>query len=164
MINIELDNAKDFMSHLFIKETFDYFLCREIELDTFVSFKIEGKLLHDFLTDIEKEELAESNFVPWSMLKPYCFNIIKGNRTPLAIKLVFAMPRHSIASFVTKNNLSTAPDVISGLYLNIRYENKSLCVVTGTSLNAFTLDKSVENAWDTAVEHFIKQKIWDKGV
>lgn len=157
MINIELDNAKDFMSHLFIKETFDHFLCREIELDTFVSFRIDGRLLHDFLNDIEKEELSGSPFVPWSMLKPHCFNIIKGSRTPLCIRAVFAMPPHSIASFIAKNGLNVPPDTISGLYLNIRYENKSLNIVTGTSLNTFTLDKSVENAWDTAVEHFIKK-------
>ena len=159
MTNIELDNAKDFMSHLFIKDTFDHFLCREIEIDTFVSFKIEGKLLHDFLNDIEKEELSDSPFVPWSMLKPYCFNIINGSRTPLSIKLVFAMPTHSITSFIEKNSISISPSDVSGLYLNVRYENKALCVVTGTSLNTFTLDKSVEIAWDTAVEHFIKQKI-----
>ena len=50
-------------------------------LSVFVSFKIDGKMLKDFLNDIEKEELAESPYAPWSMLKPYCFNMIKGKRT-----------------------------------------------------------------------------------
>ena len=106
MISIELDNIKDFMSHLFIKDTFDHFLCRELQIDTFVSFKIDGKMLKDFLNDIEKEELAESPYAPWSMLKPYCFNMIKGKRTPLSMKLVFSMPPHSIAAFLNKNDIS----------------------------------------------------------
>lgn len=72
MINIELDNIKNFMSHLFIKDTFDHFLCRELRIDTFVSFKIDGTLQKDFLNDIEKAELSESSYTPWSMLKPYC--------------------------------------------------------------------------------------------
>lgn len=157
MISIELDNIKDFMSHLFIKDTFDHFLCRELQIDTFVSFKIDGRMLKDFLNDIEKEELAESPYAPWSMLKPYCFNMIKGKRTPLSMKLVFSMPPHSIAAFLNKNNISINPGTVNGLYLNIRYENRQLCVITGTSLSSFTLDKSVENAWDTAVGQFIKK-------
>ena len=114
-------------------------------------------MLKDFLNDIEKEELAESPYAPWSMLKPYCFNMIKGKRTPLSMKLVFSMPPHSIAAFLNKNDISINPDTVNGLYLNIRYENRQLCVITGTSLSSFTLDKSVENAWDTAVGQFIKK-------
>ena len=138
MISIELDNIKDFMSHLFIKDTFDHFLCRELQIDTFVSFKIDGKMLKDFLNDIEKEGLAES---------PYA------NKDDF----VFSMPPHSIAAFLNKNDISINPDTVNGLYLNIRYENRQLCVITGTSLSSFTLDKSVENAWDTAVGQFIKK-------
>ena len=61
MISIELDNTKDFMSHLFIKETFDHFLCREFQTNTFVSFTIDGRMFKDFLNDIEKEELKETD-------------------------------------------------------------------------------------------------------
>ena len=78
-------------------------------------------------------------------------------RTPLSMKLVFSMPQHSIEAFIAKNGLNISSDTVTGLYLNIRYENKQLCVITGTSLSSFTLDKSMENAWDTAVEHFIKK-------
>ena len=98
MINIELDNTKTFMSHLFIKDTFDHFLCRELQIDTFVSFKVDGKLQKDFLNDIEKDELSESSYTPWSMLKPYCFNMIKGNRTPLSMKLVFLCKMYQLKS------------------------------------------------------------------
>lgn len=155
MTNISLDNIKEFMSHLFIKDTFDSFLCREICIDTFVPFRIEGAILTDFLNDAEKEELKDCSYIPWSMLKPHCFNIIKGSRTPLGMKAVFALPPSAVAGFVSRNGLNMPPDMIKGLYLNIRYENKSLNIITGTSLASFTLDRTVEQAWDETVEHFI---------
>lgn len=156
MTNINLDNIKDFMSHLFIKNTFDRFLCKEISIDTFVPFRIEGTILPDFLNEIEKEELKNDPYVPWSMLKPYCFNIIKGNRTPLCMRAVFTLSSSDIAQFISKNNLTSSPDTINGLYINIRYENKSLNIVTGTSLTVFSLDKTVELTWDTSVTQFIR--------
>lgn len=155
MTNITLDNIKEFMSHLFIKNTFDSFLCKEISIDTFVPFRIDGTIMTDFLNDIEKEELKDNQYIPWSMLKPYCFNIIKGNRTPLSLKAVFAAPKSYIADFVSHNGLSVSPDMINGLYLNIRYEKRCLNIITGTSLSSFTLDRTVEQVWDESVEHFI---------
>ena len=38
------------------------------------------------------------------------------------------------------------------LHMQLRYENGTLCVVTGIYNSSFTLDKSVENAWDMAVQ------------
>ena len=128
-----------------------------MQLSRYLEHLKNPKLVLNLLPDIEKEELAESPYAPWSMLKPYCFNMIKGKRTPLSMKLVFSMPPHSIAAFLNKNDISINPDTVNGLYLNIRYENRQLCVITGTSLSSFTLDKSVENAWDTAVGQFIKK-------
>lgn len=156
MINITLDNIKEFMSHLFIKDTFDQFLCKSIDIDTFVPFRIEGSIMTDFLNDIEKEELKGCRYIPWVMLKPYCFNIIKGSRTPLSMKAVFAAPDNSIEGFISRNALNIPPNMVSGLYINIRYEKKNLNIITGTSLSTFTPDKSVEQAWDEAVSRFIK--------
>ena len=44
---------------------------------------------------------------------------------------------------------------IKGLYLNIRYEDGALYCVTGTSLAFFTMDKTLENEWDSAVRKFM---------
>lgn len=155
MICIELDNTKEFMTHLFIKETFDRFLCQQINIDTFVSFRIDGGLLKDFLTDEEQENLAESSLVPWSMLKPRCFGIIKGSRTPLSIFAVFYLSKQEIEKFANENGLTSFLGLISGLCINIKFTNSKLNITTGTSLNTFTMDKSVEQAWDNYVKGFI---------
>lgn len=47
-------------------------------------------------------------------------------------------------------------DQIQGLYLNIRYEDGALYCVTGTSLNFFTMDKTLENEWDKSVAKFMR--------
>ncbi len=43
------------------------------------------------------------------------------------------------------------------MYLNIRYENGELYCVTGTSVNFFTLDKSLDEEWDEAVKQFFRK-------
>lgn len=40
---------------------------------------------------------------------------------------------------------------IGGLYLNIVFENGKLNCITGTSLNIFTMDKTLERVWDKRV-------------
>ena len=42
------------------------------------------------------------------------------------------------------------------LHMQLRYENGTLCVVTGIYNSTFTLDKSVENAWDIAVQRWFQ--------
>ena len=60
-------------------------------------------------------------------------------------------------AFVKEYDLSIASERMKGLYLNIRYEEGQIVCVTGTSLDFFTLDKSVEEAWDKKVQNFFKE-------
>ena len=45
---------------------------------------------------------------------------------------------------------------ITGLYVNIRYEEGQLTCVTGTSVSFFTLDKSLDREWDETVRQFLR--------
>ena len=53
--------------------------------------------------------------------------------------------------------LPVREEQVSGMYLNIRYENGELYCVTGTSVNFFTLDKSLDEEWDEAVKQFFRK-------
>ena len=64
----------------------------------------------------------------------------------------------NIARLIEQNGLSTDPDQVQGLYLNIRYDGRSLTCVTGSSFKTFTMDKTLEHAWDEMVEKFFRQK------
>lgn len=43
---------------------------------------------------------------------------------------------------------------VNGLALNIRYEDGNIICTTALSLNLFTMDKSLEHAWDQMVQRF----------
>ena len=88
----------------------------------------------------------------------FFFEYIKGKKTPDLFK-VSLKADSSMAEIFLKDSgfyekyLQEKPE----LHLQLRYENGTLCVVTGIYNNNFTLDKSVENAWDDAVVRWFKQ-------
>ena len=59
--------------------------------------------------------------------------------------------------FVEKHIPGMQPDSVGGLYLNVIYENNEMNVVTGTSMNIFTMDKTLEREWDECVKQFLKK-------
>ena len=138
------------MSHLLLKPTFDEFSLVEGSIVTFNKFTIDGLLQKDFY-----EEAPEKEYSDWRDLREFCFNIIKGKRTPLSFKFVLSLSKADFEKFLSANELDGfRPENIQGLYLNFRYDGTSLQCVTGTSLNMFTLDKSLDTAWDEYVRKF----------
>ena len=83
---------------------------------------------------------------------------IKGKRTPLAFQFVFSLAPKNIETLLLQNDLSVQADAVQGLYLNIRYNGETLTCITGTSFKTFTMDKTLEHAWDEMTENFFKKK------
>lgn len=154
MIALKLTSVKDFMSHLLLQETFDNFLFIEGEIVTFNTFTIDGYIQKAFFP----EEDAPPEYSSWKNLRDYCFTLIKGKKTPLSFKFIFSLSPRNIARLIAQNSLDYTPDQVQGLYLNIRYDGTILQCVTGTSLKTFTMDKSLEQAWDTMVQKYLSQK------
>ena len=165
MISLKLTETKKFMSQLLLSELFDHFLFIEGDIVTFNSFHIDGYIQKDFYAEFPPEELfsAASSFsgseaLPeysyWKQVREYCFSLIKGKRTPLSFKFVFRLSPANITKLIAKQNLDFQPNTVQGLYLNIQFNEQGLTCVTGTSLNTFTLDKSLEKAWDGMVQRF----------
>lgn len=154
MISLTLTDVKGFMSHLLLSETFDNFSFIEGEIVTFNTFKIDGFIQKDFYDTGEDLPVYSS----WKNLREYCFSIIKGKRTPLSLRLVFSLSRANTQRLATQSVPSLRPEDIQGLYLNIRYDGEHLSCITGTSFKTFTMDKSLEHAWDEMVQKFFRQK------
>ena len=154
MIALKLTSVKDFMTHLLLSETFDNFLFIEGEIVTFNTFTIDGYIQKAFFP--EEDTLPE--YSSWKNLRDYCFTLIKGRKTPLSFKFIFSLSPKNTARLISQNNLDYTPDQVQGLYLNIRYDGTALQCITGTSLKTFTMDKSLEQAWDTMVQKFFSQK------
>lgn len=155
MILLSISEVKEFMSKLLLSDTFDSFLFIEGEIVTFNTFSINGYLQKDFF---DKDMILERNYSLWKELREYCFSLIRGKRTPLRFKFVFGLSEPNIEKLLRQQGLSFTPQDVQGLYLNISYDGHSLRCVTGTSMNLFTLDKSLEEAWDKMVQKFFAQK------
>ena len=141
MITISL-KTKPSMSHLLLKDTFDQFSFIEGEITTFNKFTIDGYLQKDFF-----EEKPEDSHAHWKDVREFCFQIIRGKRTPLSFKIIL-----SLAPETDQNITGFRPEDIQGMYLNLSYDGLNLVCITGISMKTFTMDKSLERAWDEAAQ------------
>lgn len=161
MIALQIQDIKNFMSRLLLSQTFDHFLMVEGSVTTYNTFHINGRIHKDFYTDEEIEELSlnERDFSQWKEIRPYCLSLIKGHKTPLGFHFVFQLSKENTAKLLQSSGItSILPENVSGLLLNVRYDNNGLSCITATNLNLFTMDKSLEHAWDEMVKRFLKQQ------
>lgn len=156
MIALKVEDVKAFTSKLFLKEDFDHFLVKEVNIVTYNSFSIDGHIRPGYYTEEEQKENQMEHFSSWKMLRPVCFSLIKGKKLPGSFHIVLLMSPHDVEKFIISSGSKVDAEQIQGLYLNIRYEDGALYCVTGTSLNFFTLDKTLETEWDRAVTEFMR--------
>ena len=150
MIRLNIDTKKC-TTELLLRNTFDEFFLIEGTITTFNEFHIDGYLHSDFF-----EASPERKYSLWREVREYCFSIIKGKRTPLNFKFIFSLSPTAIRKFLLTQDLDFQPENVQGLYLNLLFDGTSLTCITGTSLTLFTLDKSLEHAWDKWVRNFFE--------
>jgi hypothetical protein len=156
MISINIPEVKPFMAKLLTNSTFDSYLLRELELETFTNFKITGQLNEGFFTKEELEERLDKRFILWGDVRQSVFSMIKGNKTPLSLKIVFQLPSDLCIELLGRLNGKIQPEEVGGLYFNIRFEKGELHIITGTAIKTFTLDKTLEQEWDAQVKNILK--------
>ncbi len=154
MIALKLLEVKECMSKLLLSDTFDSFLFIEGEIVTFSTFSIDGFLKKEFF---EKDMTPSRTYALWKDIREYAFSLIKGKRTPLSFHFVFGLSETNITRLL-QQQLTFQPQDVQGLYLNLKYDGQNLTCVTGTSMRLFTLDKSLEEAWDQMVQKFFLKK------
>ncbi|MGI6072623.1 MAG: DUF5721 family protein [Lachnospiraceae bacterium] len=165
---IEINDIKKFTSALFVGKTFDTFCVTEASFSTLINIRIDGRVNREFLTGEKEPEVAEGgNYlegdgeknepVKWENIKSLCYNIIAGKRLPLKFKIVFMVPPEKMGNLIEREGLDISARSVNAMFLNIRFENKKLTCTTGISLKEFTLDKSLENAWDNSMEKFLER-------
>ena len=155
MIALEFPKVKESMAKLLLTETFDNFLFISAEVVTYNTFTIDGFLKKEFF---EEGNVPNREYALWKESRELCFSIIKGNRTPLRFSFVLGLSDENIERLLDNQDLPFALKDVRGLYLNIRFDGQHLICTTGTSMHTFTMDKSLEQAWDVMVEKFLKQK------
>ena len=155
MIALALTDVKECMGKLLLSETFDPFYFIEGEIVTFSTFTMDGYLKKDFF---DGENAPEREYALWKDVREFCFSIIKGKRTPLSFKFVLGLSDSNIEKLLLQQELDFRPQDVRGLYINLKFDGQNLQCITGTAMNLFTMDKSLEQAWDKMVQKFFTQK------
>ena len=73
MVNIHIEDKKNFTSNLFVKETFDEFYLVEASVTTFNTFTIDGRIQKGFYTDEEYDNMGSPQLSMWKDVKRFCF-------------------------------------------------------------------------------------------
>lgn len=158
MIALKIEDKKKFTSELFVGELFDRFFLREAVITTFNAFSIDGRVRRGYFTKEELEEGHIEEYSLWPAVKPFCFSLIKGKKLPESFRIVFQYPTAATERFLSDNGVDMRAEQVKGLYLNVRYEEGRILCVTGTAVDFFTMDKSLDQAWDAAVEKYFKAR------
>lgn len=153
MIAEHISNVKIFMSHLLIKDSFDFFYVTDVSITTFNTFTIDGHVHKNFYSSEEFDSINEKELSLWKTLKPFCYQIIKGHNTPLKFKIVFKMPENITKQISAISGMDISN--IDGLFLNVSYENGTLTCITGTSLNIFDMSRDTEKEFDKYISSFV---------
>ena len=154
MISLKILEMNRFMGKLLKGENFDGFLLKEGFLRTFMEYRFQGRVFPDYF-DTEEQTNHTEEYVYWGEIKPFVFDLVKGKRTPLAFSFTLLMAKNETARMLARQAVNVGEDVPS-LFLQIRFEHGVGHIITGTARNTFTLDKSLDEAWDAEVRQILK--------
>ena len=68
---------------------------------------------------------------------------------------MFCLSPENTARFLSGLDTSVSPEQIGSLNVNIKYDGSALSCTTAVSLKIFTMDKSLEHAWDEMFSRFL---------
>lgn len=149
MVCLKIKNTKAFMQKFLMTEDFADFLLVEAQIDTFVSYMIDGRVRKEFYTREEQELQELPEFAAWELMRPQVLQIVKGKRTPLFMKLVLVcMPRKVKACLEAVESQAGSESFVKYLLCTVKYENGVITLTGGISYQGFTMDKSPEKCWD----------------
>lgn len=158
MTALKISNVKEFMNILLLSETFDHFLLSEASITTFATMILDGHACIDFFSPEDEgyQLIAGEEYAPFSLLRAFCLDFIKGKRTPVSFKFVFLLSAENQKKTLASLHSSFAPEDISGMYLNLKYQAGEIICTTGISYRNFSMDKSLDQAWDDMIMRFFK--------
>jgi len=151
-----IEDTKECMHKLLKEEMFDSFLCTQFEMVGLYKVNIDGQIRPEYLTSDEKEILEEREFVQWKDVKLSVYDMIKGQRTPSSMKIVFSLGSKAMNATISKSGFSKPSD-INNFIFTLSFENKRIKIITGTNYKNFTLDKQAEQYFDDTMLKFFKK-------
>ena len=150
----EIKDIKEFLNGLFTEERYESFYLFSVNLDSAVSYEIDGKINKEFYSEEELGQLENKDYICWKDIKKSVLGFMHNGKLPVKMKLILMFNKDNINRLIEMNNIPIHPDNVRALFMNIIYSDNRLSITTGTSLNVFTMDKSLEELWDKTVEKY----------
>lgn len=159
MTALQIKNIKNFMSRLLSSEIFDCFLLSEASITTNNTFFIDGHQNKEFFTNEEWEDASVRpyEYSTWKDIRPLCFHLIKGTRTPVGFKFVLHLIPSYVESILSDDSVTVPAAEVKALVLTVKYDQTGLTLTTGTSLKTFLPDKSADIFWDKYMKLFLEK-------
>ena len=137
----QIEEVKPFMAQLLLQETFDKFCVSVAEIRTIVPITIKGTMSHDWLSPEDAEKYKELEYIPWKLLRPVVFELIKGKQTPDFLKIQFV--------YYSENGDCGG--------LRVQFEAGTLTCLSTYTQAEFSLDRNAETFWDENCQAFLKK-------
>ncbi len=155
----QLIEKKEFMHLLLRTGLFDNFLLAEAAIRTSINYEIDGHLNKGFFTEeeLEQNHLEGLDYMPYGQVRPFCYELIKGRRTPSYFKFVLMLSPANLSNTVKASGTPVSPADISAAFFNILFQNNQLMLTTGISYRTFVLDNSFEKEWEKFTIQFLKK-------
>ena len=176
-----IENKKQLMAALLTRETFDFFETVSGSVTTFAEFSVDGQYHERFYQDDPEADAPSREagapgreagapgreagvlsreagtpgreYAPWSLLRPFFLSVIRGKNTPLSFQFVFRLPAEEMNALIAEEAIAAeAVTDVSGLLLNLSFDGTSILLTTGVSHKTFSMDRTLERAWDRYVE------------
>ena len=159
MIALELTDKKTFMNQLLCSEIFDHFLLFEASIAKDATFSIDGHINSSFYTEEELDEqgLSACKILPFSKLRPICYQLIRGSHTPVSFKFVLMLSPENAANTLARSESGFTASDIKGIFLNLTFQNSRLTLTTGISYAIFSMNHTLDHEWDLLVKKFLNK-------
>lgn len=155
-----ITDRKDFMNKLLNSECFDSFLLQEASIHVAQTYIIDGHINTDFYSKEEQQDTVccPYEFAEWKNIRPLCFQLIKGKRTPLTFHFVLLLKPESQTALLSKASLAEYDTNVSHFIMNIKFDQSGLSITSGVSYHSFSLNKDGEILWDKSLATFLAGK------
>jgi hypothetical protein len=158
MLALTIEDIKSATRELFVGDLFDRFLCTKVVIHQGVDYTIDGKCNLEFYDTEEQETRAALVYTAWEEIKPIAFQMIRGHRLPLSFQIVLCAAPSSVEKLLKHTPCPLTQDQIEGLFINLHYKDERLTLTTGSSYTVFTMDKSLDHAFEDAVKKLIRTR------
>lgn len=159
MIALKLTDIKTFMNQLLCSEIFDNFLLAEATISKDATFHIDGHLNPSFysLEEIEESNLTGYDILPYSRLRPTCYELIRGKHTPVYFKFILMLSPKNLANTLARFDAGFTTQDVSGIFINLTFQNGQLTLTTGISYRTFLPGHTLEQEWDLMLKKFLNK-------